>query len=179
MTLSTKYHIVFVMGGPGSGHEHYIRSILELYDFTHIDAASLSPQALDDNYDFLAIPAVELLKLLHDEVQRLRVSGKSHFLIHNILNNAAVWEQWPDIFHEPCVHSVLFFDCPEKFRRLRLLHSHGPHNNARERALAYFMCETMAVVETLHNQGLLVCTGRSNVYLQSSCVGVHRCRPRR
>ncbi|CAM9515055.1 unnamed protein product [Phaeothamnion confervicola] len=126
----TKYEIVFVLGGPGSGKGTQCALIVERFGYVHLSAGDLLREErksgsqvaeMIENYirEGKIVPAEVTVGLLR---KAMRASGKRRFLIDGFPRNLENLTSWDTIMSPVCtVQMLLFLDCPEKVMEARLL----------------------------------------------------------
>ncbi|KAH9305555.1 hypothetical protein KI387_009959, partial [Taxus chinensis] len=126
--VEKKLHVVFVLGGPGSGKGTQCARIVEKFGFTHLSAGDLLRAEINSGSENGAmiqnmikegkiVPSEVTVKLLQ---RAMRESENDKFLIDGFPRNEenrAAFELVTGIVPE----FILFFDCPEEEMERRLL----------------------------------------------------------
>lgn len=127
---ATKYKVVFVLGGPGSGKGTNCTRIVDTFGYVHLSAGDLlreernSGSELADMINtFIAegkiVPAEITVRLLKQAMDR---SGGNKFLVDGFprdMSNLRCWEDKMSMITE--VQFLLFLDCPQEVMLARLL----------------------------------------------------------
>ncbi|XP_057846438.2 UMP-CMP kinase 3 isoform X2 [Cryptomeria japonica] len=126
--MEKKVHVVFVLGGPGSGKGTQCAKVVEKFGFTHLSAGDLLRAEINsgsENGTMIQnmikegkiVPSEVTVKLLQRAMQE---SENDKFLIDGFPRNEenrAAFERVTGIVPE----FILFFDCPEDEMERRLL----------------------------------------------------------
>jgi UMP-CMP kinase len=121
---NTKYHVVFVLGGPGAGKGTQCEKIQQTFGFQHLSAGELlrqERQAPGSKFgaeieghlkNGTIVPVKITCSLLRREMEN---SSKRNFLIDGFPRNKENLDGWTEEMSKIAeVVRVLFFDCPDE-----------------------------------------------------------------
>ena len=163
-SLAPTYHVVFVLGGPGSGKGTQCANLVEEFGVVHLSAgdllrAHIKSGTADGNMvkEMIAegkiVPSSVTIGLLK---KAMRESGKTRFLIDGFPRN----EENRDSFEKEDgieIHFVLFFDCPERVMEKRLLSRNEGRSDDNVKTIRkrfkVFVEQSMPVVQHYEKQG--------------------------
>ena len=130
MKPKSKFEVVFVLGGPGSGKGTNCEKIVLKFGYTHLSAGDLLreernsgsklAEMINDNIkEGRIVPAHVTVGLLHKAMIK---SGKTKFLVDGFprdIDNLTCWEE--NMSQHCDVKFLLFLECPEAIMLERLL----------------------------------------------------------
>ncbi|KAH9304218.1 hypothetical protein KI387_008622, partial [Taxus chinensis] len=159
-----KLHVVFVLGGPGSGKGTQCAKIVEKYGFTHLSAGDLLRSEIysgSENGTMIQnvikegniVPSELTVKIL---LKAMQESGNHKFLIDGFPRNEenrTVFELVTGI--EP--EFILFFDCPMEEMKCRVLNRNqgrvDDNNETIRKRLKVYVESSLPVVEYYDSKG--------------------------
>jgi len=128
--MTTKFHVVFVLGGPGAGKGTQCQNIVNKFGFIHLSAGDLLRAEMNSGSqhgtmiaDMIKngqiVPSHVTVGLLE---KAMKESGKQKFLIDGFPRNEENNSSWQKEMNQKAnVEFVLYFDCPEDVMQQRLL----------------------------------------------------------
>jgi len=163
--MSSPYHVVFVLGGPGAGKGTQCQNVVNKFGFVHLSAGDLLREEIKSGSQHgtmieemikqgQIVPSHVTVGLLE---KAMRTSGKHKFLVDGFPRNEENNSAWKKDMHEKAdVACVLVFDVPEEIMQNRLLkrgESSGRTDDNMEsikKRFKTFREQTLPVIDEYH-----------------------------